>query len=312
MISISTMRTRFILFLLICMTNWFMPFGYKAMAQELNCTVKVIHSQIQGTNTSVFETLETAINEFMNNRSWTDLQFQKGERIECTMNITLKKYDEANNAFTGELLFQLSRPVYNSSYNTTVFSMKDGSFNFTYKEHDPLEFNENNLDNNLTAMLAYYAYLFIGMDLDTFSPLGGTDVLHIVENIVNSAQTFTDPGWKAFGDDRNRHAIINDYMESSLEPFRQMQYKYHREGLDEMANNADRGRTAVTEAIELLQEAHSNKPLSMLPQIFTDFKRDEIVNVYSGHGTEKEKQNIYDIVSNLNASQNTYWNKIKK
>jgi hypothetical protein len=101
-------------------------------------------------------------------------------------------------------------------------------------------------------------------------------------------------------------------MESSLEPFRQMQYKYHREGLDEMANNADRGRTAVTEAIELLQEAHSNKPLSMLPQIFTDFKRDEIVNVYSGHGTEKEKQNVYDIVSNLNASQNTYWNKIKK
>ncbi|MBQ6965268.1 MAG: DUF4835 family protein [Bacteroidaceae bacterium] len=284
----------------------------RCIAQELNCTVKVNHAQVQGTNTSIFETLETAIKEFMNNHSWTELQFQKDERIDCTLNITIKKYEEASHAFTGELLLQVSRPVYNSSYNSTVFSMKDESFNFNYKEYDPLEWNENNVDNNLTAMLAYYAYLFIGMDLDTFSPLGGTEVLHIVENITNSAQMISDPGWKAFDDDRNRHAIINSYMDTSMEPFRQMQYKYYREGLDEMANNADRGRTAVTEAIELLQEAHSNKPMSMLPQIFTDYKRDELVSIYSGHGTEKEKQTVYDIVSNLNASQNTYWNKMKK
>lgn len=281
-------------------------------AEELNVTVKVIHSQVQGTNTSVFETLETAISEFMNNHSWTELQFQKDERIDCTMNITVKKYDESTDYFTCELLFQASRPVFNSNYNTTVFSMRDQSFNFTYKEYDPLEFNENNLDNNLTAMLAYYAYLFIGMDLDTFSPMGGTDVLHVVENIVNSAQTMGDAGWKAFDDTRNRHAIINDYMETSMEPFRQIMYKYYREGLDEMANNADRGRAAITECIELLKEAHSNKPLSMLPQIFTDYKRDELVNIYSGHGTDKEKQTVYDILSNINASQNTYWKKIQK
>ena len=280
-------------------------------AQELNCTVKVIHSQIQGTNTSVFETLETAITEFMNTKSWTDLQFQQDERIECTMNITLTKYEEASNHFVGEILFQLARPVFNSTYNTTVFSMKDSGLDFIYKEYDPLEWNENNLDNNLTAILAYYAYLFIGMDLDTFSPLGGTDVLHMVENIVNNAQTLTEPGWTAFKDSRNRHAIINDYMESGMEPFRQMQYKYYREGLDEMANNVDRGRVAVTEALEMLNEAHRNKPMSMLPQIFTDFKRDEIVSIYKGHGTEKERTNVKEICSNINASQNTYWNKIK-
>lgn len=281
-------------------------------AQELNCKVVVNHSQIQGTNTSVFETLQNAISEFMNNRSWTELQFSKEERIDCTLNITIKQYKEAEGTFTGELLFQTSRPVFNSTYNTTVFSMKDPAFNFTYKEFDQLEFNENSMDNNLTAMLAYYAYLFIGLDLDTMAPLGGTDILRMVENIVNNAQTMSEVGWKAFNDTRNRHAIINDYMESSMEPYRMMQYKYYREGLDEMANNVDRGRTAITEAINMLKEAHSNKPLSMLPQIFTDFKRDEIVSIYNGHGTAKEKEEVYNILSDLNASQNQEWTKIKK
>lgn len=283
-----------------------------ATAQELNCKVKILHSQVQGTNTSVFETLETALNEFMNNRSWTELQFSEVERIECTFNITIKTYDVEENRFTGELLFQSSRPVFNSAYNTTVFSMKDNDFSFTYKEFDQLDFNENMLDNNLTAMLAYYAYLIIGMDLDTMSPFGGTDILRKAELVVNNAQSMSEPGWKTFDDPKNRHGIINDYLESSMEPFRQLQYKYHREGLDEMSNNVDRGRNAITEAIAMLNEAHKNKPLSMLPQIFTDYKRDEIVNIYSGHGTAKEKEEVYNILSELNASQNRQWQKIKK
>ena len=301
----------FVLFVTLCLCGIFSN-TTDCNAQELNCSVRINHSQVQGSNKSVFETLETAITEFMNNKSWTELQFQKVEKIDCTLNITIKKYDESTNYFTGELLFQISRPVFNSSYSSTVFSMRDGSFNFTYKEYDPLEFNENNLDNNLTAMLAYYAYLFIGLDLDTFSELGGTEVLHMAENIVNNAQTIGDAGWKAFEDSKNRHAIINDYMETSLESFRSMMYKYHRLGLDEMASNADRGRAAISEAIDLLKESHSNKPLSQLPQIFTDYKRDEIVNIYSGHGTDKEKTTVADIVSNINASQNSYWDKIRK
>lgn len=297
------------------MTSQFSIFNFQfncASAQELDCKVKIIHSQIQGTNTSVFETLETAITEFMNNKAWTELQFGKEEKIECSLNLTLSKYSAEDNTFQGELLLQCTRPVYNSSYNTTVFSMKDENINFTYKEYDQLEFNEMSMDNNLTAILAYYAYLFIGMDLDTFSKLGGTEVLHKVENIVNNAQTFSDPGWKAFDDSRNRHAIINDYMETNMEPMREMMYKYHREGLDEMAGNTERGRTNISDAIELLKTANSNKPLSSLPQIFTDYKRDEIVNIYRGHGTEKEKTRVCDILSAINASQNNEWDKIKK
>ena len=286
--------------------------GVRANAQELNCKVNVIHNQVQATNTSVFETLQNSIAEFMNQRTWTDLQFQPDERIECTMNITVKQYKQEDNSFSCELLFQLNRPVFNSSYNTIVFSKRDNSFNFTYKEYDPLEFNVNMMDNQLTAMLAYYAYLFIGLDLDTFSPLGGTDVLNQCMIVVNNAQSMGDAGWKAFDDMRNRHAIINDYLESSMEPYRQLQYKYHRLGLDEMSNNSDRGRTAITESIEMLKEAHSAKPLSQLPIIFTDYKRDEIVNIYKGHGTTNEKETVYNILSDMNAAQNNQWNNIKK
>lgn len=284
-----------------------------AEAQELNCKVNINHTQVQGTNNSVFETLEKAITEFVNNRAWTELQFEEVEKIDCTLNIIIQQYNESENKFTGQLLFQSTRPVFNSSYTTTVFSMKDENFSFIYKEYDPLEFMETNIDNNLTAILAYYAYLFIGMDLDTMSPLGGTDVLEKALYIVNNSQSLGgDKGWKAFDDSKNRHAIINDYLDSSMEPFRQLMYIYHRTGLDEMANNADRGRVAIGDALQQLKEAHSNKPLSMLPQIFTDYKRDELVNIYKGHGTDKERETAYEILSDINASQSHEWDKIKK
>ena len=282
-------------------------------AQELQVKVSVNHSQIQGTDNSVFENLQQTIEQFMNERAWTDLQFQKNERIQCNLNLTVNKYLRDENRFECTALIQANRPVFNAAYNTTLYNNRDANFNFAFQQFDQLNFAEENIDNQLTALLAYYALLMIGLDLDSFAPMGGTDVLQRCLVLVNNAQNLGFTGWKSFEDNRNRFAVINDYMDEGMKPFRQLQYDYYRKGLDEMTNNAERGRTEISAALENdLQQAHENKPLSLLPQIWTDYKKDELANIYKGKGTQKEKQRIYDILMGLNASQNNSWEAIKQ
>ena len=282
-------------------------------AQELQVKVSVNHSQIQGTDASVFENLQQTIEQFMNERAWTDLQFQKNERIQCNLNLTVNKYLRDENRFECTALIQANRPVFNAAYNTTLYNNRDANFNFVFQQFDQLNFAEENIDNQLTALLAYYALLMIGLDLDSFAPMGGTDVLQRCLVLVNNAQNLGFTGWKSFEDNRNRFAVINDYMDEGMKPFRQLQYDYYRKGLDEMTNNAERGRTEISAALENdLKQAHENKPLSLLPQIWTDYKKDELANIYKGKGTQKEKQRIYDILMGLNASQNNSWEAIKQ
>ena len=283
-------------------------------AQELDAKVTVNAQKIEGTNTAVFEALQEALKEFINTRQWTNLQFRPNERISCSFSITIEKYDDATGDATASLMVQSSRPVYNSAYTTTVFSTNDPNFSFNYREFDQLEFNADVIDKDLTALIAYYAYLIIGMDLDTMAPLGGTDALETVKTIVTNSQSLllSAKGWKAFDDEKNRFAIINDYLDNGMEDYRKFQYKYYREGLDIMAENADRGRAAITEAFDLLKAARENKPMSRLPELFTEYKRDEIVNIYVGKATAKEKEELYELLSRINASQNTYWRKIQK
>ena len=282
-------------------------------AQELHVKVNINHSQIQGTDASVFENLQQTMEQFLTERSWTDLQFQKNECIQASLNITVNKYNRDENRFECTALIQANRPVFNSAYTTTLYNNRDANFNFDFQQFDQLNFVEENIDNQLTALLAYYAMLIIGLDLDSFAPMGGTDVLQRCLVLVNNAQNLGFPGWKSFEDNRNRFAIINDYLDEAMKPFRQLQYDYYRKGLDEMANNAERGRTEISTAIEDdLQKAHQDKPLSLLPQIWTDYKKDELANIYKGKGTQKEKQRIYDILMGLNASQNNSWEAIKQ
>jgi hypothetical protein len=281
-------------------------------AQELNAKITINHSQIQGTDESVFDNLKTTLEQFVNERQWTNLQFQKNERINCNFNITITKYDNSSNIFTCKAIIQANRPVYNSAYTSTLYNNTDNDFNFEFAQFDQLNFNEESISNQLTALFAYYAYLIIGIDLDSFSPLGGENILQRCMNLTNNAQNLSFAGWKSFENDRNRYAIINDYLDGAMRPFRQMQYDYYRNGLDEMANNAERGRTNISTALEQLKKCHEDKPMSMLPQIWTDFKRDELANIYKGKGTQKEKETIYDILFSINASQNEAWSKIKE
>lgn len=288
----------------------FTAIPFTLLAQELDARVTINHQQVQGTSTSVFETLQTTLEQFINDRQWTTMQFRRNERISCNFSITIKKYSPSENSFEGSLYVQSTRPVYGSNYTTTVFSFNDANFNFNYQEYDQIDFRTDIIDDNLTAMIAYYIFLIIGMDMDSMSPLGGTEYLQTAMTIVNNAQSLSYKGWKAFDDSKNRHAIVNDMLDGGMEPFRKMQYKYYREGLDIMAENSERGRAEITEAMSLLKQAHENKTMSMLPQIFTEYKRDEIVSIYKGHGTSKEKEEIVNTLSNINPSQNSYWRQL--
>lgn len=298
--------TAVVLALMLCAT---LP----SAAQELQAKVTINHSKVQGTDASVFDNLQQQLEQFINGTQWTSLQFQKNERIVCNFNITVTKHDPATNLFTCTATIQANRPVYNSSYTTTLFNIQDRDFNFEFAQFDQLNFNEETIDNQLVALIGYYSLLIIGLDLDSFSPNGGEDVLQRCMNLTNNAQNMNFTGWKAFENSRNRFAIINDYLEGAMQPFRKLQYDYYRTGLDEMANNAERGRANITIALENdLKKAHEDRPMSMLPQIWTDYKKDELANIYKGKGTQKEKQSVYDILFRINASQNNSWEQIKQ
>ena len=285
-----------------------------AFAQELQMKVTVNHSQIEGTDAAVFDNLQSTLEQFVNERQWTDLQFQKNERIQCNLNITVTKYVREEKKFECSAMIQANRPVYNSAYTTTLYNNKDNDFHFEFAEFDQLNFNEEMVvDNQLTALIAYYAYLIIGLNLDSFAPLGGSDILQRCMYLVNNAQSLGFSGWRSFEDSRNRFAIINDYLDEAMKPFRQMQYDYYRKGLDEMANNAERGRTEISATLqENLKKAHADKPLSLLPQIWLDFKKEELANIYKGKGTQKEKESLYELLMSINASQANVWDKVKQ
>lgn len=303
-------RVHHLFLLILFLTTGCMLSTIGAHAQELDANVVINASKIQGTDNKVFTTLENAIKEFLNTRKWSNAQYSNQEKITCSFNIIVNQYAD-DGTFQCELIVQCNRPVYNTSYNTTVFSFRDPNVAFTYVEHDKLEFSDDIIENNLTAILAYYAYLIIGFDMDTFALKGGTEILQKAENVVNNAQMLDVPGWKAFEDSKNRHAIINDYMNGSMEPLRQLLYDYHMGGLDEMAQNAERGRSSITTSLALLQKAKDNKPLSALPGLFTEIKQEELLNIYS-KGTTKEKEDVSKILTAVNPSLSNEWDEIKK
>ncbi len=267
----------------------------KSTAQELNCSVSILSPQIQASDKSIFETLQTSIREFMNNRIWTNDQFLNQERIECSMIITISERVSVDE-FKANVQIQSRRPVYKSSFNSPLFNHQDNDMAFRYIQDQVLEFDEANINSNLTAVLAYYAYLLIGLDYDSFSPEGGTPYYVKAQNIVNNAARLSERGWKAFESSRNRYWITENLLNSSFKPLRSTLYAYHRKGLDIMSEDAPKGRLVITESIKELRRVFSDKPNSFLMQIFFNAKADEIVNIYS-QAQMDEKNQVVPVLS---------------
>ena len=288
----------------------FFLFANLTFAQELNCTVQINSDQVQGTNKSVFNTLQKSISELINNRKWTELTFANSERIECSMNIVVKRVD--GDAFTAEIQIQSRRPIFNSSYNSPLFNFKDNDFTFNYKEFDQLEINSNNITSNLTAVLAYYVYLIIGYDMDSYSRLGGTPFFQSAESIVNAAQgADLGKGWKAFETTKNRYALINNILDEAFKKYRNYFYEYHRLGLDEMSTNATNARARIAEGLPILREANRARPSAIVISSFLDAKNDEIINIFS-KATTQEKKDAVQILCDVNPTQTSRYEQMLK
>jgi len=285
-------------------------FAITANAQELNCTVEVNSQSVQGTDKSVFTDLQEAMTEYLNNRKWTNTQISPNEKIDCRFFLTVKEYDSGSGNFKGDLQVQLSRPVYNSTYTTTLFNFKDNKIEFEWKQGEPLTYNENNWESELTGLLNYYAYMFLALDFDSFSPRGGQAYFDKAASIVQMAQSSGGVGWKTFEDTKNRSAVLSSFTETASGAMRDLLYDYHRRGLDEMVTSPDKGRAAITETIGNLKKIYDVAPMSVALSIFKDSKLDELVNVYS-QAPETERTTAYDLLQPIFPTDTERLNKIK-
>lgn len=277
-------------------------------AQELNCKVEINSDQVEGTYKQVFSTLEQAMNEYMNTNIFTNNQFSANEKIECRLFFTVKEYTDGK--ISGDLQIQSSRPVYNSTYTTTLINFKDTKIDFEYSENEPLVFTLDRMESQLTAILNFYAYLILALDYDSFSPRGGEPYFERLKTIVQQAQSSGETGWKAFEDTKNRSAILSAFTDQSTQSLRDLFYNYHRRGLDEMSLSPDKGRAKITESLEVIKNVYNAAPMSVALSMFKDAKFDELVNIYSKATTE-ERSKVYNMLQEIYPTEQERLEKIK-
>lgn len=265
---------KLLLFLLI------FTFSSFANAQELLCNISINSSQIQSSDKKIFRTLQTAIYEFVNNTKWTNTNIQSEEKIECSMLINISKRI-SNDEFEGTIQIQSTRPIYGTSYKSTLFNFIDNNFRFKYLEFQSLEFSETTHISNLTSVLAFYVNIILGLDFATFSEDGGNIYFAKAQRIVTNAQNTPEKGWKAFENDRNRYWIANNMLESRYSDYQSTMYNYHRLGMDKLAEEPDDARYEITEALESLRSIYRENSSAFILQLFFDAKSDEITKIYS-------------------------------
>ncbi|MCL1937506.1 MAG: DUF4835 family protein [Candidatus Azobacteroides sp.] len=280
-------------------------------AQELNARVTVNSDRIQSTNKDIFTSMERALNQFVNGAQWSAAAFSSGERIECTFSLTILE-QLSDNVFRAELFVQSRRPVYNSSYTTSSLNYRDVNIEFEYTENAVFQIPQNTLDNNLEAVFAFYAYMILALDFDSFSVLGGSAFYRQAQSIAALAQSYSSwNGWSAFDNRKSRGAIVNAFLDETLQGYRNLWYTYHRKGLDEMAANADRGRTTILNALSALKDIRQIRSSDVLLQMFADSKLDEIVSI-ADKATKEEKKELYDLLRNLFPSMSNQLESLKK
>jgi len=275
-----------------------------ATAQELNCQVNINHRAIQGTNDQVFQSLRKSIFEFMNNKIWTEHVVSPNERIECQIMINLTAYNGIDK-FTGTLSVQSSRAIYNTNYNSTLmnYKEKDKLFQFEYVENQALDFNENTHLTNLTSTLAFYAYIILGLDYDTYAMLGGTPHFRKAQQIVSNAQNAREPGWKAYEstDETNRYYLVEHILSKQNTSLRRFYYRYHRLGLDRMEAKTEMGRSEIADSFKMMQKTFREKHNSLLLKMILTTKMTEIVNIFS-ESPDLEKKKVYNILKEIDPS----------
>ena len=285
-------------------------FSQRLNAQEILCNVRVNSSQIQTSDKKVFQTMQTAIYEFINNKIWTSTKIESEERIECTIMINISK-QISNDEYEGSIQIQSTRPIFGTSYKSTLFNYLDNNFRFKYLEYQSLEFSESTHMSNLTSVLAFYVNIILGLDFATFSEEGGNEYFNAAQRIVTNAQNAPEQGWKAFESDKNRYWLANDLIDQRYLDFHITWYRYHRMGLDELAEEPEDARFEITEAIENLKSIYRQNSSAFVLKIFFDAKTDEIVNIYSG-AFPNEKARIIKTLVEIDPSHSSKYQAISQ
>lgn len=281
-------------------------------SQELICRIQVVSSQIQGTNKEKFNNMQKDLYEFINNRKWTNHVYTQDEKIECNILINITS-EIGSDEFKGTMQIQASRPIFNSTYNSVLMNYVDNDIHFRYVEFQSMDFNEQVFTDNLTSLIAFYVYVIIGLDYDTFSMEGGTPYFQRAENIAQKAQTQDQyKGWKAFESNKNRYWLVENILNENYSPIREFQYRYHRLGFDRMAEKTIEARTEMAESLLLLQKAYRSKTISTVYlRIVFDAKADEFVNVFTESFTD-EKARAVNILKEIDPANIGKYNKIMK
>lgn len=289
--------------------GWIFCVAMAAKAQDLNARVQVLAPKVQTSNKRIFQSLETAMKDFLNGRKWAADQILPTERIDCTFTVNVTSWD-GSSTFSAELQIQSSRPVYNSSYTSTLLNINDKDFDFTYAEGQTIDYSDQTFQNNLSAVMAYYAYIIVGMDYDSFSKFGGSPYFAAAQNIVTNAQSASYKGWKAFDSNLNRYWLAENLNNKNYAPLREFIYTYHRTGLDAMADNVTQGRKVIDGILPLLTQVDRTRIGAMLPIIFYTAKGDELVGIY-GKADPQERVQAMNILSQADPANGTKYQKLQ-